>query len=196
MDDAREDEFERVLEGIFEDRAQEFGPDLREMLRALFREGVRHGRSLERSLCAELERRLDQMAWRATQERQETTRAIESKLVEHHDHVSPGALTLDDVRRAIRELDQERGLMPSAELPGLVLPSPLRAREGEVAGNVNPWSSQTPSSSSFRSFSTSERSYRSSFVRELEGEFVGSSDDTPDGSGSSPSGPGRPKDTP
>lgn len=44
------DSFEEALEAIFEERAQEFGPGLRRLLRALYDEGVKDGRHQERSL--------------------------------------------------------------------------------------------------------------------------------------------------
>lgn len=41
-------DFDRDLEAVFEERAREFSPELRELLRQLWNEGVRHGRLTER----------------------------------------------------------------------------------------------------------------------------------------------------
>ena len=47
-------EFEQDLEGIFEDRAAEFSPELRQLLKQLWEEGIGRGRLLERNSSLQL----------------------------------------------------------------------------------------------------------------------------------------------
>lgn len=108
MDDA----FDRDLEGIFEHRARDFGPQLRELLRELWLEGVRHGRHLERLEQPGLERRLAELARERPAPSNITTisRAGAREL-------RPEELTLESITRAVAELGIELPHVRQLERP-------------------------------------------------------------------------------
>lgn len=102
------DVFDRDLEGIFEHRARDFSPQLRELLRELWLEGVRHGRDLERLDQPGLERRLAELARErpAAPEFSNITVTSSARTRE----LRPEELTLEMITRAAAELERELGV--------------------------------------------------------------------------------------
>lgn len=98
----RPSKFERALEHVFEDRVRDFSNDLRELLEKLWLEGVQQGRHLERLETHDLERALKARA----QERPATFESPSRGAQE------PWEITLEQITRAARELEQLPGRWP------------------------------------------------------------------------------------
>jgi hypothetical protein len=172
------------MAAVFEERATQFSDDLLALLKSLFDEGVRIGRDSERSINAEIVRRLDLVAFKT---KQEAVASLGERIVALHSKLPLGnSLTPNDIRRAVREFEQHESSPIVPYIAGIDLG--IGSDETVVTtGTVNPWTSQGPSLSSLENFSMSDKSFRSQFIQEIHGAYVDRSSGTPTESGSSPS---------
>lgn len=102
MSDAK---FDETLEAVFEERARDFSPHLREMLEQLWLEGVKEGRARGMLESSQLEQRLDEVRSSIHENTRIATRA-DLEFIR-----SSSSLQTDDVLEAIAELERQ-GLVP------------------------------------------------------------------------------------
>lgn len=152
MSDAK---FDEALEAVFEARAREFSPHLREMLEQLWLEGVMEGRARGRLEGAELEKRLDQkVIYESSMSGLEMSMGLE----------------LEEVLEAIKKLERQ-GLTPRVHdelelhIPPFKLESPSIGFEvmGRYPG-ITSWSSPKMTSASSQRSLTQASSLLSEIV--------------------------------
>jgi hypothetical protein len=117
--------FDEALEGVFEHRARDFSPQLRELLEELWLEGVREGRTRGRLETHRLERTLETLSSSQADSRPGLERpgvVVSSQASSNGRTLEPGELTLEQITRAVAELSRSsnvRELEPSFGLRGL-----------------------------------------------------------------------------
>lgn len=126
------DAFDRDLEGVFEHRAGDFSSQLRELLRKLWLEGVREGRTLERLDAHDLERRVAELERPAAREPGSNITVTSSSQVRE---LRPEEFTLEMITEAVARLQ--------AEFPSVRQLEPRfgMGRWLEEAADPSPWRS-------------------------------------------------------